>query len=458
MTSLRIWLDETERWDIKSAQAAVFRREHPSFVPFGSFVEEATQRVDAASEPDKEWPVYGVSNSEGVFLSHTQQGQNFRTAYKKIERDWFFHNPTRANVGSMGRVKEVLPDAITSPEYQVWRIKDTSWSADFVEVLLRMPFFNHLVHIHRVGAVKERLYVENLLEMPVPARDSAFQKAIVDEWNATLALVQKEERAIEDEECKLVEGVMASVGIQIDTSVPRGRSFVMHLDEVPRWSVEFNRHRWTLESLITSTRWPCARIVKLARVNPPRTRLVGVDDLISFVPMEAVSSVSGAIDGAEERPFAEVASGYTPFEEGDVIWAKITPCMQNGKCALAKGLKNGVGFGSTEFHVIRSLDPEAVLAEYLWVILRLLKVRVAATRYFTGSAGQQRVPSDFLERLWVPVPDPQTQHSVYEAVMASRQVIGTKRELVMRHRRDLIERAERQIIRGVLEPPTSPHS
>lgn len=452
MNSFEVWLDEVDRWDIKSARAAGFRREHPDFVPFGTFVEDATQLARAADEPNKEWPVYGVSNSEGVFLSHMQLGKDFRTAYKRIEPDWFFHNPTRANVGSMARVKEALTDAITSPEYQVWKIKDPAWSPDYVEVLIEMPFFNHLVNIHRVGGVKERLYVENLMEMPVPVRGAAFQKAIVEEWRAISELVRKDQKAIEDEERKLVEDVMASVGIQIDASAPRGKSFVMQLDEIPRWSVGFNRHKWTLESLITSAHWPCAPLHTLAKINPPRTRQIGASDEVSFVPMDAVSSVSGAIEGAETRPFSEVSSGYTPFEEGDVIWAKITPCMQNGKSAMATGLANGVGFGSTEFHVVRSLDPKAILAEYLWVILRLLKVRDAAERYFTGSAGQQRVPAEFLEQLWIPVPDPKAQRSVFDGVMASRQVIERKRLAVEQHRKELLERIERQILSGKIEP------
>lgn len=451
MTSLRVWLDEMDRWDIKSAQAAEFRREHPDFVPFGTFVEEATELVRPANEPDKQWPVYGVSNSDGVFLSHTQAGKDFRSAYKKVEKNWFFHNPTRANVGSMGRVLSAEPDAITSPEYQVWRVKDPAWSADFVEVLLKMPFFNHLVNIHRVGAVKERLYVENLLQMPVPSRNASFQKAVVDVWRSVKKIIEQEEEAIEDEERKLVESVMASVGIEIDAREPRGKTFVMSLDDIQRWSVEFNRHRWTLESLIASTRWPRAPLREIANVNPARTRLVGADDPVSFVPMEAVSSVSGAIEGSENRPFSEVSSGYTPFAEGDVIWAKITPCMQNGKSALAAKLTNGVGFGSTEFHVVRSKDPEAVRAEYLWVILRLGKVRQAAARYFTGSAGQQRVPAEFLEQLWIPVPDPATQRTVYEGVMTSRQVIARKRDLVRNHRHELVARLERQILSGALE-------
>ena len=89
-----------------------------------SSAEEATELVRPSDQPDKDWPVYGVNNKAGVFFSHYQKGSEFNSAYKRIRADWFFHNPTRANVGSLGRVPQVPEDAITSPEYQVWRIRN----------------------------------------------------------------------------------------------------------------------------------------------------------------------------------------------------------------------------------------------------------------------------------------------------------------------------------------------
>ena len=116
------WHD-LSRWDLKSARAAAFRLAHPSFQPLTNFIEEVTELVYPAHEPEHEWPVFGVNNKDGVVFSHFQKGQAFNSPYKRISKDWFFHNPTRANVGSLGRVPDVPPDAITSPEYQVWRIK-----------------------------------------------------------------------------------------------------------------------------------------------------------------------------------------------------------------------------------------------------------------------------------------------------------------------------------------------
>jgi type I restriction enzyme S subunit len=167
-----------KRWDFKSAIAAHFRSEHPDFVPLGNYVEEATELVAPAREPAKRWPVYGVSTREGVFFSHDQAGSEFKGNYKRIREGWFFHNPTRANIGSIGRVPTVSADAITSPEYQVWRPK-LGVNPDYIEVLVKSRLFVSLVEIHRVGAVKERLFTANLLEIPVPVLTEADQLVLI---------------------------------------------------------------------------------------------------------------------------------------------------------------------------------------------------------------------------------------------------------------------------------------
>ena len=127
----------------------------------------------------------------------------------------------------------------------------------------------------------------------------------------------------------------------------------------------------------------------------------------TFVPMAAVDEISGTIAHPEVKALGELRKGFTPFIENDVIFAKITPCMQNGKSAVARGLANGLGFGSTEFHVIRC-GPR-ILPEWLWYYLRQHSVKEEAQRNFRGSAGQQRVPADFLRQLKIPVPSTDEQ-------------------------------------------------
>jgi hypothetical protein len=172
-----LWQD-FDQWDVNSARAAAFRLANPGFVPLSQHAEEATEMVKPWLEPEKKWPVYGVNNKEGVFFSHFQKGAEFNAPYKRIRKNWFFHNPTRSSVGSLGIVPEVLDDAITSPEYQVWRMRsDSEWTPEFMAALIRTQWFVKLIQVHRVGAVKQRLYVENLLSMPMPDVPSAIRES-----------------------------------------------------------------------------------------------------------------------------------------------------------------------------------------------------------------------------------------------------------------------------------------
>jgi type I restriction enzyme S subunit len=150
--------------------------------------------------------------------------------------------------------------------------------------------------------------------------------------------------------------------------------------------------------------WALRPLSEVCEINPSRKgRTNYPDDMqVSFVPMSAVDDVTGSIAWPEVRSFLEVKRGYKWFLEGDVIFARITPCMQNGKSAIAKGLINGVGFGSTEFHVIR--PGEKVTAEWIHRIVRQPSFRRDVEASFKGSAGQQRVPPAFLEAYEVPIP------------------------------------------------------
>jgi len=164
-----------QQWDVKAGRAAVFSSANPDFIPLGNFTEECAETVAPWNAPEKEWPIYGVNNKEGVFLSANQLGKEFNAAYKIIRKDWFFHNPTRANVGSLGIVPEVPDDAITSPEYQVWRLKG-GFLPEFMALMLRTEYFLALVAFNRVGGVKQRMYYSNLAEIRIPAVPDDLQR------------------------------------------------------------------------------------------------------------------------------------------------------------------------------------------------------------------------------------------------------------------------------------------
>ena len=129
---------------------------------------------------------------------------------------------------------------------------------------------------------------------------------------------------------------------------------------------------------------------------------------VSFVPMPAVSE-SGKIDASQIKVYDEVKTGFTYFAENDVLFAKITPCMENGKGAVAVGLCNNIGFGSTEFHILRPINNKSN-PYWLYSLTSFDAFRKDAADNMTGSAGQRRVPAVFLEKYKVTLPPIELQN------------------------------------------------
>jgi type I restriction enzyme S subunit len=147
--------------------------------------------------------------------------------------------------------------------------------------------------------------------------------------------------------------------------------------------------------------WANVTIQDVCFLNPGLPLRLSPDADVSFVPMAAASEV-GQITSRHIRKFREVAKGYTPFVNDDVLWAKITPCMENGKSAIASDLTNGTGFGSTEFFVLRSNG--SILPEFLHRFIRQKRFRTAARKTMNSAVGQARVPKSFLLSSPIPLP------------------------------------------------------
>ena len=172
--------------------------------------------------------------------------------------------------------------------------------------------------------------------------------------------------------------------------------------------------------------WGINCLGDVCEINPKKSldkRLVN-DFIVSFIPMPAVTE-NGEIDPSESKTYDEVRTGFTYFVENDVLFAKITPCMENGKGAIAKGLYNGVGFGSTEFHVLRPIKDKTT-APWLYVLTSLPKFRLDAADNMTGSAGQRRVPASFLTTYKVAAPPIELQEqfsTLYNQISKSKLTI-----------------------------------
>jgi type I restriction enzyme S subunit len=278
-----------------------------------------------------------------------------------------------AKVGGVGIVPPELAGAVVSSHYFLYEIDEAVCHPKYLEYYIRSgaveeQFQEFVRGSTNYASIRAHHTLE--LQMPLPPLDE--QRRIVARIEELAALIEEAQglrvKARKEAEALLFEAFQEFV----DKGITNG--------------------------------WEIQPLSEVCEINPSRKKRTNYpDDMqVSFVPMSAVDDVTGSIVWPEVRSFSEVKSGYTWFLEGDVIFARITPCMQNGKSAIAKGLVNGVGFGSTEFHVLR--PGQKVTAEWIHCIVRQPSFRCEAMASFKGSAGQQRVSQTFLEAYEVPIP------------------------------------------------------
>jgi len=186
-------------------------------------------------------------------------------------------------------------------------------------------------------------------------------------------------------------------------------------------------------------KWGVKKLGEVCRINPSKAELRNVSNNleVSFIPMSAVDDVNGSIITQEKKSLGKVKKGYTYFKEDDVLFAKITPCMENGKSAIAENLINDIGFGSTEFHILRPLDK--VLSKWIYFYIRQSWFREEAKRHFTGTAGQQRVPQEFLERTEIPLPPLSEQKKIVAYLDTLREKVEKLKQLQQNQLKDLEE-------------------
>lgn len=204
------------------------------------------------------------------------------------------------------------------------------------------------------------------LTVQIP-KDKAEQQRIVDEVEAIENEIKSEEAAIEKNRVEVFDRFVELFG-------------TLHNKEKP-----FEQRK----------------LGTCCELNPTKPLLA--DDLeVSFIPMPSISE-QGVIDSSVTKTYADVKLGYTYFAENDVIFAKITPCMENGKGGIARNLKNGIGFGSTEYHILRPI-PGLSNAEWLYYLTAFTAFRKEAAENMTGASGHRRVPDTFIKDFTVGLP------------------------------------------------------
>lgn len=305
--------------------------------------------------------------------------------------------------------------------------------SNYLARYLNLDIVERIASRHSTGGTRPALDYPSLKNLPII---EGLDFSMIDE---AIILKQQKEQQAEDILNSIDDYLLGELGIELPiiSNTLKDRIFLLNRRELEG---RFDPTVYKDGIKLISTKWNNVKLSKVAFVNPSGT-YKGKSQVtpISFVPMEVIDERFSEITTMEETTI-EQSSGFTKFREGDLLWAKITPCMQNGKSAVAKNLTNGLGCGSTEFFVLRPKD-ECLSIEYLHVILHMKCVRETAMLYFGGSAGQQRVSSSFLEDFNLPLPPKEKQAEIANHVYMMRQ----QAKVLQEEGKDILERAKREV-------------
>ena len=272
--------------------------------------------------------------------------------------------------------KSFLPSKVFKSEYLYWYLKSIK---DILEAKASGTTFLEL-SAKKAGEV----------EIPLPPINE--QQRIVNRIESLFAKIDRAKELIENTLAQFEQNKMA----------------ILHKAFTGELTV-----KWRKENNIDLSSWENGILMDFCKINPKKINTKEFDDdmIVSFIPMPCVSDIWGKIVKKELRKLGEVKKGYTNFCEGDVLFAKITPCMENGKSAIVDKLENDIGFGSTEFYVLRC-DENKLNNKYLHYFVRQKTFRDEAKGEMTGAVGQQRVPKTFLENYKMKVPTIEEQQEI----------------------------------------------
>jgi len=185
------------------------------------------------------------------------------------------------------------------------------------------------------------------------------------------------------------------------------------------------------DSFPTKTSYSKIALGSVAEINPSKRELSNITRnlKVSFVPMADLNERNPYFIPTTSKTIAEVISGFTYFKNGDVLMAKITPCFENGKAGIARDLKNGIGFGSTEFIVVRP-STNKILPEIIYWVLQNDKFRKRAINSMRGAAGQKRVPSELLKTFEIPLPPLNVQQQIVDEIEKYQKIIDGAQQVV----------------------------
>ena len=358
----------------------------------------------------------------------------------------YVNHPAVLMVSRSGILQHTLPVMVTHKPTTINQDIKAFFPDDRVTVDYLGAFFDVfgsrlLPLVCKSGATVQSLNTEQLMDLSIPLPPLPEQRKIVAELDAAYAA----KRAADAKATKLLASiddmVLKELGIaklpKPDTSLS-SRMFTVPASKVANATFAPDHYFDMID--FSGSEYLCERFVERIEIDPP----CGNTTITKLVPMESVSAEWSAIDNVEDIA-PDATQGYSTFRGGDVIWARITPCMENGKSAVVEAEPSEYFCGSTEFLVFRPKD-DGVNPYYLQNLLHLKRFREVAAHHFTGTSGHQRVTADFFKSISIPIPS----RSVQDRIASKASSIRAEARKLKSDATAALDAAKRRIEEGLI--------
>lgn len=382
------WLGEIpSHWDVKQLKFAVTCND---------------EALGENTEPDYEMlyvDISSVSLTDGIKHKEELLFENAPSRARRVVKSGdVLVSTVRTYLKAITYVESAEKNLIASTGFAVLRPSE-KFDSKFIGYWIQSEGMVGNIVANSVGVSYPAINSTDLVRLPIVELPLSEQKFIADFLDKRLAqvdaLIAKQETLLE----KLAEQRVALIshavtkGLNPDVNLKKSNSEI--LGSYPEtWKVK--RLRFDIET------------------NPSKAEIqLDERELVSFIPMEAVSA-GGGLDLSNERMISEVSSGYTYFADGDVVVAKITPCFENGKASIAENLHQGIAFGTTELHVLRC--KENILNKFLFFIIQSDKFMKYGESEMYGAGGQKRVPERFIKNYLIALPPLDEQQEICDFI------------------------------------------